>query len=150
MGTPFIQHDPRVLSAIASTDLTSFQWKAVELYDDGNTLWAKPSSGTAGFFGGIVENIPASGSGASVRVCVFGMTKAVASAAMTSGSAFVFGGINNTATGEIYPISSSTGFTHSGTTNSVPAFWVSGYTIGKATAASQVVTVFINQNWNIS
>jgi len=134
---PFLDHGRTFLDCTANTDLSSFQWKAVQVLD---SLTAQaPATGTDGLTGtvGILETAP-SLAGENCRVCIFGITKAVAgSIAIAAGERFVFA-VNNTEPGLLYNVSSAA--TYAASTG---IYYVGGQVL-ESTVDSQLVSVFLN------
>lgn len=138
---PYRGSDRVLINVTANADLSAYQYRGVQLFAS-STIGLAPS-GTNGTIGqvGVLEQIPISQSGAICQVCVFGPTTAIAGAAITAGAEFIFGA-NNTAPGYVYPADSAAAWGKTGTV------YVSGWAIDGATAASQLITVFVNPHIN--
>lgn len=106
-------------------DLTSAQYKVAKIYD---SLTIGLASATTDLLAGIIENIPLSGTGQSIRIVTAGLTKAVAAGALTAGAV-----LTTDANGHVAALA---------TTTAVRI----GYAYTSASAASELISILVNIN----
>lgn len=103
-------------------DLTAARYKVAHLFD---SMTVGRASATTNNFAGIIDNIPLSGTGQSIRVVISGITHAIAGAAFTAGAVLTID-----ANAQVVVVNTSTQ-------------GVIGYAITSAAAASEVVSVMV-------
>lgn len=138
MAEPFLRGDRIVQSFYASSNLAASNSKYQFVRLIGSMTVDHCPSGTDGCatFTGVLESCP-SATGESCEVCIGGVTKAIAGAAITAGADFIVA-VNNTAAGYVYPVSSGAVYAASAGT-----YYTSGVTLTRAAAASEVISVLV-------
>lgn len=124
------------ITLIAGADLSAKQFYAVKLNSSGQVIAA--GAGEAAI--GVVQNKPASGQAATVRVA--GITKIVAGIAITAGAAVASG-----AAGKAKPAvaaSTNTGDA-GGATDALVGSYVLGFALEEATADGQLIGLLIDK-----
>jgi hypothetical protein len=135
MAKPFIGSNRFVESFNSNGDLSANQYKAVRIFAS-MTVGTPLTNGADAI--GIQENQPDSSTGAEIRVCLGGITKAVAGAAFSTGVRLVANGTSNTQTGLLYAA------------NTLTSADVIGISLQSAAAASEVVSILLNPFGNIN
>ena len=112
----------QLISLQSNADLTANRYRAARIFD---SMTCGQVSATTNPIIGVQEDIPLSGTGRAVSVCILGQTLGVAAAAFTAGAKLTID-----ANGQFQAANTATQI-------------IAGFAVGSALAASQVVSVFV-------